>query len=71
LKGLLDQYDNYTSRKYEELIKDLNEIDIFKLINDLILKGGRFNSNINLKTNKTSFNNNQSYYKYYNNVAFK
>jgi len=58
LKGLLDQYDNYTSRKYEELIKDLNEIDIFKLINDLILKEGRFNFNINLKANKTSFNNN-------------
>ena len=58
MKGLLDQYDNYTSRKYEELIKDLNEIDIFKLINDLILKEGRFNFNINLKANKTSFNNN-------------
>ena len=58
LKGLLNQYNNYVSRKYEELIKDLNEIDVFKLINDLILKEGRFNFNINLKANKTSFNNN-------------
>jgi len=58
LKGLLNQYDSYISRKYEELIKDLNEINVFKLINDLILKEGRFNFNISLKVNKTSFNNN-------------
>ena len=45
-------------RKYEELIKDLNNINIFKLINDLISEEGRFNFNINLKANKISFNNN-------------
>ncbi|PMD28361.1 hypothetical protein NA56DRAFT_666962 [Hyaloscypha hepaticicola] len=48
LKGLPSQYDSYTSRKYEELIEDLDEINVSKL------------------ANKTSFNNNQSYYKYCN-----
>jgi len=36
----------------------MKEINIFKLVNNLILKKSRFNSNINLEANKTSFNNN-------------
>ena len=66
LKGLPSQYNSYASRKYEELTEDLDEINISKLVSDLILEEGRFNSNINLEANKTSFNNNQSYCKHYN-----
>ena len=65
LKGLPSSFNNYSSRKYKELIKDLKDINILKLITDLISEEGRFNSNINLEANKTSFNN-QSYYKFYN-----
>jgi gag-polypeptide of LTR copia-type len=66
LKGLPSQYDSYASRKYEELTEDINEIDVSKLVSDLISEEGRFNSNINLEANKTSFNNNQSYCKHCN-----
>jgi hypothetical protein len=66
LKGLPNTYDNFTSYKYEDLAKDLNNINITKLINNLILKEGRFNTIINLEANKTSYNNNQSYYKHCN-----
>ncbi len=47
-------------------MEDLKEINILKLITDLISEEGRLKNNINLEANKTSFNNNQSYYKYYN-----
>jgi gag-polypeptide of LTR copia-type len=57
LKGLPSSYDNYASRKYKELINNLNNINVNKLIIDLISEEGRINSNINLKANKTSFNN--------------
>ena len=66
LKGLPSSYDNYASRKYEELINNLNNININKLIIDLISEEGRINSNINLEANKTSFNNKQSYCKHCN-----
>ena len=65
LKGLPSSYDNYASRKYEELTEDLAEINISKLITDLISEEGRFNSNINLEANK-AFKNNQSYCKHCN-----
>jgi hypothetical protein len=66
LKGLPNSYDNYASRKYEEITEDLNEINIIKLISDLISEEGRLNTSISLEANKTSFNNNQSYCKYCN-----
>ena len=65
LKGLPSSYNNYASCKYEELIEDLAAINISKLITNLILEEGRFNSNINLEANK-AFKNNQSYYKHCN-----
>ena len=57
LKGLPSSYNNYASRKYEELIEDLAAIDISKLITDLISEEGRINSNINLEANKAFKNN--------------
>ena len=57
LKGLPSSYNNYASRKYEELIEDLAAINISKLITNLILEEGRFNSNINLEANKAFKNN--------------
>ena len=66
LKGLPSSFDSYASRKYEELTEDINEINIIKLITDLISEEGRFNSNINLEANKASYNNNQSYCKHCN-----
>ena len=66
LKGLPSSFDSYASCKYEELTEDINEINIIKLITDLILEEGRFNSNINLEANKASYNNNQSYCKHCN-----
>ena len=64
LKGLPDYYNSFASRKYEEIMRDIDHINITKLINELIAEEGRFN--INLEANKTSFNNNQSYYKHCN-----
>lgn len=58
-------YDNYAFRKYEEPTEDLNELNILKLITDLIVKEGRFNSNVSLETNK-AYNNKSSYYKHCN-----
>jgi hypothetical protein len=58
------------SRKYEELTEDLKDVNIIKLISDLISEEGRFNSNINLEANKTSFNNNSSYCKYCNKKGY-
>jgi hypothetical protein len=57
LKGLPSSYNNYASYKYEELTEDLAVINISKLITDLILKEGRFNSNINVEANKAFKNN--------------
>jgi len=64
LKGLPGSYDNYASRKYEELTDSLKAINIGKLITDLISEEGRLTSN--LEANKASFSNNQSYCKHCN-----
>ncbi|KAE9374467.1 hypothetical protein N431DRAFT_503311 [Stipitochalara longipes BDJ] len=66
LKGLPSSYDNYTSRKYEELSGIIKDGQLIKLISDLIAEEGRLNSNIRLEANKTSFNNSPSYCKYCN-----
>ena len=57
LKGLPSSYNNYALRKYKELTEDLAEINISKLITNLISEEGRFNSNINLEANKAFKNN--------------
>ena len=53
-KGLPSQFDSFISRKYEELAKDLDNIDISKLVADLISEEARLNSG--LEANKTSIN---------------
>ena len=40
-KGLSSQFDSFISRKYEELAKDLDNIDISKLVADLISEEAR------------------------------
>jgi hypothetical protein len=66
LKGLPSSYDSYASRKYEELLNNLKNINLNKLITDLISEEGRLSSNSNLEANKTSYNNKQAYCKHYN-----
>ena len=44
LKGLPSSFDNFASRKYEELEEDLEDIDLNKLVSELIAEEGRFNS---------------------------
>ena len=52
------------SRKYKELAKNISEIDISKLISDLISEKSRINSGVDLKANKANSNKN-SFYKHY------
>ena len=61
-KGLPSQFDSFISRKYEELAKDLDNIDISKLVADLISEEARLNSS--LEANKTSINKG-SFYRHY------
>ena len=63
-KGLFSSFNSFFSRKYKELAKDIKDINIFKLISDLILKESKINFNINLKANKVNSNKN-NFYKYY------
>jgi len=51
-KGLPSSFDSFVSRKYEELAKDLSNIDISKLIADLISEEARMNATIELEANK-------------------
>ena len=53
-KGLPSFFDSFSSRKYEELAKDIRDIDISKLISDLISEESRINSNIDLEANKAN-----------------
>ena len=55
-KGLPSSFDSFASRKYEELAKDIANINISKLIADLISEEARITSNINLEANKTASN---------------
>ena len=64
-KGLPNSFDAIVSRKYKELIKDIANIDIFKLISELISEEARMFNNIDLKANK-AIKSNISFYKYYN-----
>ncbi len=68
LKGLPSNFNYFTLYKYEELTKDIDKLDILKLLSKLISKEARINSNIELRTNKTTKykNNKLPYYKYYN-----
>jgi hypothetical protein len=65
-KGLPNTFDSLASRKYEEISDDIKEININKLISELISEEGRVNSN--LEANKASYNksNNKPYCKHCN-----
>ena len=52
-KKLLSFFDNFTSRKYKELIKNIVNINILKLISKLILEETKIIFNIGGKINKT------------------
>jgi rubrerythrin len=56
-KGLPSSFDSFASRKYEELAKDIANIDVNKLISELISEEGRMTSNIDLEANKASRDN--------------
>ena len=53
-KGLPSSFESFISRKYEELAKDLSNIDISRLIADLISEEGRLKSNIDLEASRAS-----------------
>src|SRR6266487_71911 len=60
LKGLPSSFDYFTSRKYEELAKDIDKLDISKLLFELISEEARINSNIESGANKaTKYRNNK------------
>ena len=58
LKGLPSSFEYFTLRKYEELAKDINNLDIPRFLSELISEEARINSNIELEANKAT--------KYYN-----
>jgi hypothetical protein len=62
-KGLPSAFDSFSSRKYEELAKDIKAINISKLISDLISEESRMKASIDLKANKAG-SNKDSYYKH-------
>ena len=64
-KGLPNSFDAIASRKYKELVKDIANIDIFKLISELISEEVRMSNNIDLEANK-AIKSNISFYKHYN-----
>src|SRR6202035_4537666 len=53
LKGLPSSFEYFTSRKYEELAKDINNLDIPRFLSELISEEARINSNIELEANKS------------------
>jgi hypothetical protein len=55
-KGLPSAFDSFSSRKYEELAKDIKAIDISKLISDLISEESRMKASIDLEANKAGSN---------------
>jgi hypothetical protein len=52
LKGLPSSFDSFSSRKYEEISNDLDEIDINDLIKDLIAEEARMGANADLYANR-------------------
>ena len=53
-KGLPSSFDSFASRKFEEIAKDLDNIDISKLIAELISEEARLNSSLELEANKAT-----------------
>jgi hypothetical protein len=51
-KGLPSSFDAIASRKYEELAKDIPNIDISKLISELISEEARMSTNTDLEANR-------------------
>ena len=68
-KGLPSAFNTIASRKYEELAKDIANINISKLISELILEEARISTNTNSEANK-AIKPNKSYYKYYNKKGY-
>ena len=56
-RGLPSFFDTFAFRKFEELVKDINNINLNKLINKLISREARMRLNIDLNVNKTNFKN--------------
>ncbi|KAF7961227.1 hypothetical protein EAE96_000893 [Botrytis aclada] len=57
-RGLPSYFDGFASRKYEELAKNQDNIDLDSLFSELISEEARMRSNIDLYANKTGFKNN-------------
>ena len=69
LRGLPSSFEYFTSRKYEELAKDINNLDISRLLSELISEEARMNSSIELEANKAT-KNKVPYYKHYNKKGY-
>ncbi|TVY38198.1 Copia protein [Lachnellula cervina] len=57
-KGLSSSFDAFSSRKYEEVTKNIKNIDITKLISDIISEEARLKSDTISSANKTTSNKN-------------
>jgi gag-polypeptide of LTR copia-type len=55
-KGLPSSFDSFASRKYEELAKDISNINISKLISELISEEARMNTKVDSEANRASKN---------------
>jgi hypothetical protein len=55
-RGLNSSFDGFISRKYEELAKDLKNINLDKLFSELISEEARMKNSIDLEANKVSTN---------------
>ncbi|TVY36399.1 hypothetical protein LCER1_G008867, partial [Lachnellula cervina] len=55
-KGLSSSFDAFSSRKYEEVTKNIKNIDITKLISDIISEEARLKSNTISSANKATSN---------------
>ncbi|TVY41214.1 hypothetical protein LCER1_G009011 [Lachnellula cervina] len=55
-KGLSSSFDAFSSRKYKEVTKNIKNIDITKLISDIISEEARLKSNTISSANKTTSN---------------
>ena len=63
-KGLPSSFDAIASRKYEELAKNIANIDISKLILELISEEARMSTSADLEANKAT-KPNKGFYKHY------
>ncbi|TVY50312.1 hypothetical protein LCER1_G007984 [Lachnellula cervina] len=55
-KGLSSSFDAFSSRKYKEVTKNIKDIDITKLISDIISEEARLKSDTISSANKTTSN---------------